>query len=235
MIRHHRSPRSEADTAPQLRPMNPPTREGAEPRRHHFVPTCWLEGFGESGTKAGTLERIRRPALNFNYFASLNTMMLLIDANPMPSSCWRSAPRPPLCINVGIQINVLWVAHALHPSVVAVSPDYDGAERGSDDSIEPVAHFRLRAVRRGNPPGRKTTVSHGWLRRGAERHDKPLPAMRRNHSRDGHIHAPPGVNSTYGLQQASSRGRSAQRNHLQCPNMDAPPRQSRWAIPYGRR
>src|SRR5205807_2830981 len=35
--------------------MNPPNREGAEPRRHHFVPKCWLAGFTESGENDGRL------------------------------------------------------------------------------------------------------------------------------------------------------------------------------------
>jgi hypothetical protein len=35
--------------------MDSPTREGAEPRRHHFVPKCWLAGFTESGTNDGRL------------------------------------------------------------------------------------------------------------------------------------------------------------------------------------
>jgi len=35
--------------------MNQSTREGAEPRRHHFVPKCWLAGFTESGTNDGRL------------------------------------------------------------------------------------------------------------------------------------------------------------------------------------
>ena len=35
--------------------MNLPTNEGAEPRRHHFVPKCWLAGFTESGTNDGRL------------------------------------------------------------------------------------------------------------------------------------------------------------------------------------
>ncbi|MGD0579357.1 MAG: DUF4238 domain-containing protein [Bryobacteraceae bacterium] len=35
--------------------MNPPTTDEAEPRRHHFVPQCWLAGFTESGTNEGRL------------------------------------------------------------------------------------------------------------------------------------------------------------------------------------
>jgi len=35
--------------------MNPPTKKEVEPRRHHFVPQCWLAGFTESGTSDGSL------------------------------------------------------------------------------------------------------------------------------------------------------------------------------------
>src|ERR1700690_1456266 len=35
--------------------MEPPDRQEAEPRRHHYVPRCWLAGFTDTGEKDGQL------------------------------------------------------------------------------------------------------------------------------------------------------------------------------------
>ena len=35
--------------------MGPPIRQEAEPRRHHYVPQCWLAGFTETGENDGRL------------------------------------------------------------------------------------------------------------------------------------------------------------------------------------
>ena len=35
--------------------MGPPIRQGAEPRKHHYVPQCWLAGFTETGENDGRL------------------------------------------------------------------------------------------------------------------------------------------------------------------------------------
>ena len=35
--------------------MGPPIRQGAEPRRHHYVPQCWLAGFTGTGENDGRL------------------------------------------------------------------------------------------------------------------------------------------------------------------------------------
>src|ERR1700690_533222 len=35
--------------------MEPPDRQEAEPRRHHYVPRCWLAGFTDTGEKEGRL------------------------------------------------------------------------------------------------------------------------------------------------------------------------------------
>src|SRR5450755_3787132 len=35
--------------------MVPPIRQEAEPRRHHYVPQCWLAGFTETGENDGRL------------------------------------------------------------------------------------------------------------------------------------------------------------------------------------
>jgi hypothetical protein len=42
-----------------------------------------------------------------------------------------------------------------------------------------------------------------------------------------------GVNSSRDLHEAPARGRSSQRNHVQRPNLDAPPRQGRQPLPDG--
>ena len=46
---------SEADTPRLSIPKSPPEREAGEPRKHHFVPICWLTGFTETGEKDGRL------------------------------------------------------------------------------------------------------------------------------------------------------------------------------------
>src|SRR6267142_746730 len=42
------------------------------------------------------------------------------------------------------------------------------------------------------------------------------------------------LDSCHDFHQAPARGSSSRRNHLQRPDMDASPCQSRWNVPYGR-
>ena len=51
----------------------------------------------------------------------------------------------------------------------------------------------------------------------------------------GGVEAPLGVNSLHDVHQTASRGSTARRDHLQRADLDAAPRASRRAVPYGGR